>query len=38
MTKDVNSKYTEMLNEMLSAENAALDTIKIKHSITRNKR
>ena len=27
MTKDVNSKYTEMLNEMLSAENAAIDRI-----------
>ena len=27
MSKDVNSKYTEMLNEMLFAENAAIDRI-----------
>jgi hypothetical protein len=27
MSKDVNSKYTQMLNEMLSAENAAIDRI-----------
>lgn len=27
MSKDVNSKYIEILNEMLTAENAAIDRI-----------